>query len=57
MEFGRLPESELGKVDFTLPKEPAFNETILTGKKAAHPEDLCRVCQMGKKRMGRKNLS
>lgn len=33
MEFGRVPEAELTNVDFSLPKEPAFNKTVLAGKK------------------------
>ncbi len=33
MEFGRVPENELNSVDFSLPKEPAFNKSILPGKK------------------------
>lgn len=32
MEFGRVPENELNSVDFSLPKEPAFNNAILKGK-------------------------
>jgi uncharacterized protein YecE (DUF72 family) len=34
MEFGRLPESQLNKIDFSLPAEPAFNKTVLSGKKS-----------------------
>lgn len=33
MEFGRVPENELDKVDFSLPPEPAENKLILGGKK------------------------
>ena len=33
MEFGRLPEEALNNVDFSLPKEPSFNNQILSGKK------------------------
>lgn len=33
MEFGRVSESELDAVDFSLPVEPAFNKTVLSGKK------------------------
>ncbi|MFT4155305.1 DUF72 domain-containing protein [Parafilimonas sp.] len=33
MEFGRVPVNELNNIDFSLPKEPAFNKTILPGKK------------------------
>lgn len=32
MEFGRVPEAELNDIDFSLPKEPAFNKTILKGR-------------------------
>jgi uncharacterized protein YecE (DUF72 family) len=33
MEFGRVPEHELNDIDFSLPKEPAFNKAVLSGKK------------------------
>jgi len=33
MEFGGVPAEELNSIDFRLPKEPAFNKTILPGKK------------------------
>src|SRR5712675_3015204 len=33
MEFGRMPESALDSVDFTLPAEPAGNIKVLGGKK------------------------
>lgn len=29
MDFGRVPEKELGKIDFTLPAEPAANKKLL----------------------------
>lgn len=32
MEFGRVPETDLNGIDFSLPKEPAFNKTILPGR-------------------------
>lgn len=32
MDFGRIPEDELGKIDFRLAPEPAFNKTVLKGK-------------------------
>ena len=38
MEFGRVPESELNNIDFTLPKDPAFNKQVLKGKKVKHPK-------------------
>ncbi len=34
MEFGRLDPKELKRVNFALPKEPAWNKTILSGEKA-----------------------
>lgn len=33
MEFGRVPESELDAVDFSVPDEPVFNKTVLSGRK------------------------
>ena len=38
MEFGRVPETELNKIDFTLPREPLFNKKSLRGKPAKHPK-------------------
>jgi uncharacterized protein YecE (DUF72 family) len=38
MEFGRVEEKELNKIDFTLPAEPPFNEKILKGKPVAKPQ-------------------
>ena len=38
MEFGRVPENELDSIDFSLPKEPAFNSTVLKGKPAKNPK-------------------
>jgi len=29
MEFGRLPEKDLNKVDFSLPPDPAINKRVL----------------------------
>ena len=29
MEFGRVTEKELDKIDFTLPEEPAANKLVL----------------------------
>lgn len=36
MEFGRLPTNQLNKIDFSLPAEPAFNKSVLPGKKNAN---------------------
>lgn len=38
MEFGRVLESELSSIDFSLPKEPAFNQSILSGKPVRQPK-------------------
>ena len=38
MEFGRIPENELDKINFKLPGEPPFNKNILKGKTAAKPK-------------------
>ena len=38
MEFGRVPESELGNIDFSLPPEPSFNKKILSGKPFKNPK-------------------
>ena len=38
MEFGRVPESELNSIAFSLPAEPAFNKKILKGKPAKNPK-------------------
>jgi uncharacterized protein YecE (DUF72 family) len=32
MEFGRVNEKELDKIDFSLPAEPEFNKSVLKGK-------------------------
>jgi uncharacterized protein YecE (DUF72 family) len=38
MEFGRVPETELDKIDFTLAPDPAFNKNILIGAPVAGPK-------------------
>ena len=38
MDFGRVPEEELDKIDFSLAPEPVFNKGILTGKPAHSPK-------------------
>lgn len=38
MEFGRVSEQELNSIDFSLPKEPAENKSILGGKKFKNPK-------------------
>lgn len=38
MDFGRVSVEELANIDFSLPKEPAFNKTILGGKPVKSPK-------------------
>lgn len=38
MDFGRLPESELDNIDFTLSPDPVFNKTNLNGQVEKHPK-------------------
>ncbi len=38
MDFGRVPEEELNKIDFSLPAEPSFNKTVLKGKPVKDPK-------------------
>lgn len=38
MEFGRVPETELNTINFSLAPEPAFNQQILSGKKTKQPK-------------------
>jgi uncharacterized protein YecE (DUF72 family) len=38
MEFGRVAEHELGIINFSLPAEPSFNKTILSGKANKNPK-------------------
>ncbi len=45
MEFGRVPENELDKIDFSLPAEPPGNAAILkAGKKANHKQGVYFGC-------------
>lgn len=38
MEFGRVDIEELNNIDFSLPKEPAFNKQVLKGSPAKNPK-------------------
>ena len=38
MEFGRVPETSLNSIDFSLPEEPAFNKKIIRGKPVKKPK-------------------
>jgi uncharacterized protein YecE (DUF72 family) len=49
MEFGRLTEKELDKVDFGLPQEPQANKLVLKGKKAKAPTVHIGCAKWGRK--------
>lgn len=49
MDFGRVPEKELNKIDFHLPSEPLMNKTVLKGKKAKNPQVYIGCAKWGRK--------
>ena len=49
MDFGRVPENELKKVDFKLPKEPEWNKDILKGVKKKDPKIYIGCAKWGRK--------
>jgi uncharacterized protein YecE (DUF72 family) len=49
MDFGRVPENELNKVDFRLPPEPPINQTVLKGKNPKKPEVYIGCAKWGRK--------
>lgn len=49
MDFGRVPENELNKIDFRLPPEPPANKLVLKGKKAKNPEVYIGCAKWGRK--------
>jgi uncharacterized protein YecE (DUF72 family) len=49
MDFGRVPEKELSKVDFKLPNEPEWNKEILKRKKAKRPKIYIGCAKWGRK--------
>jgi uncharacterized protein YecE (DUF72 family) len=49
MDFGRVPENELNRVDFKLPPEPPMNQSVLRGKKAKKPEVYIGCAKWGRK--------
>jgi uncharacterized protein YecE (DUF72 family) len=49
MDFGRVPENELNKIDFTLASEPAMNKLVLKGKKAKNPGVYIGCAKWGRK--------
>lgn len=49
MDFGKVPENELDKVDFSLPKEPLFNKQVLKGTPAKKPQVYLGCAKWGRK--------
>ena len=49
MDFGRVPEDELKKIDFSLPVEPAMNKFGLKGKKVKQPKMFIGCAKWGRK--------
>jgi uncharacterized protein YecE (DUF72 family) len=49
MDFGRIQENELNKVDFGLPVEPAWNKEILKGVKKKNPKIYIGCAKWGRK--------
>lgn len=49
MDFGRVAESEIADVDFSLPKEPKWNEFVLKGKPAKTPKVYLGCAKWGRK--------
>lgn len=49
MDFGRVPENELTKVNFKLPPDPSLNKLVLKGKKVKNPEVYIGCAKWGRK--------
>ena len=49
MEFGKIPEEELDKVNFKLPPDPPFNKNILTGNADEKPKVYIGCAKWGRK--------
>ena len=49
MDFGKLPDTELNDVDFSLPAEPAGNKKVLGGKKFPNPKVYIGCAKWGRK--------
>lgn len=49
MDFGRVPEKELDKIDFSLPADPALTQKVLKGKKAKSPSIYVGCAKWGRK--------
>lgn len=48
MEFGRVPESELDSIDFSLPAEPVFNKQLLKGTPCKNPKAYLGCAKWGR---------
>jgi uncharacterized protein YecE (DUF72 family) len=49
MDFGRVSDTELNKVNFKLPPEPLMNSSVLKGKRAKKPEVFVGCAKWGRK--------
>ena len=49
MDFGRIPEQELKKLDFRLPAEPAMNKTALKASLVKKPLVYVGCAKWGRK--------
>src|SRR5688572_9286325 len=49
MEFGRVPENELDKIDFSLPREPGSNKKILKKKRVKDPRVYVGCAKWGRR--------
>lgn len=49
MEFGRVPEASLNKIDFVLPPDPAFNKKVLKGKPSKNSKVWVGCAKWGRK--------
>ena len=49
MDFGRVPEKELNKINFKLPPDPAINATVLKGTPAKKPQVFLGCAKWGRK--------
>lgn len=49
MDFGKIPENELVKVDFSLQKDPVFNKAVFNGKAVKKPKFYIGCAKWGRK--------
>lgn len=50
MDFGRVPESELKKINLSLPPDPSINKKVLKGEKAKNLQVYIGCAKWGRKR-------